>query len=168
MSDPITEEWLAEVGFRWHQLERQPFKHWLLWLGSAVADNGHSLTSAEEIGIEVTRGGHAGLPGDRWFCWLRSDASHRYHRFIHLRHLSTQAELADIVSAISGQAWDPANHRYGSCLTPERAARDREANERFDRQLNAASHPWHATESDPTIGRPLIEHLEAHEEAKRA
>jgi len=30
----LTEEWLKRVGFKWHQLDRQPDKHWLLWLGS--------------------------------------------------------------------------------------------------------------------------------------
>ena len=38
MSEPITEEWLKEVGFKWHQLARQPEKQWLLWLGDAVRD----------------------------------------------------------------------------------------------------------------------------------
>ena len=30
---PLTEEWLKENGFKWHQFDRQPDKHWLLWLG---------------------------------------------------------------------------------------------------------------------------------------
>ncbi len=32
----ITEDWLYAVGFRWHQLDRQPNKQWLLWLGNAI------------------------------------------------------------------------------------------------------------------------------------
>jgi hypothetical protein len=29
-SEPITEEWLKAVGFRWRQIDRQPSKQWLL------------------------------------------------------------------------------------------------------------------------------------------
>lgn len=36
--DPITEEWLKSVGFKWHQFDRQPDKHWLLWLGGGLKE----------------------------------------------------------------------------------------------------------------------------------
>ena len=164
---PISEEWLAEVGFKWHQLDRQPFKHWLLWLGAAVRGNDQSLTDDEDLGIELSRGGHPGHPQDRWFCWLRSDAAHRYHRFIHVRHLNTIEEVEELVAAMTGQPWDTANHLYGSVRTPDQVARIREADCRLDRRLQAEGHPWHSPEADGTIGRPLIEHLEAHEKAMR-
>jgi hypothetical protein len=38
--EPITEEWLREVGFRWYQFDLQPDKQWLLWLGTALAEPG--------------------------------------------------------------------------------------------------------------------------------
>src|SRR5580700_3412261 len=79
---PITEEWLKESGFRWHRLERQPDKHWLLWLGDAMGDG--YMTSYEDIGIEVA----PMFKRQEWFCWLRSDCAGQYHRFIHLRHIS--------------------------------------------------------------------------------
>jgi hypothetical protein len=46
----ITEEWLKEAGFKWHQLDRQPDKQWLLWLGRAIDD-----ADFEDLGIEVSR-----------------------------------------------------------------------------------------------------------------
>src|SRR5579885_196517 len=49
---PITEEWLKSIGFRWHQFDRQPDRHWLLWLGGAIGD-GAAFTSYEDLGIEV-------------------------------------------------------------------------------------------------------------------
>jgi hypothetical protein len=49
MTLPITEEWLKLVGFRWHQLERQPSRHWLLWLGGALDDG--TVPAVEDLGI---------------------------------------------------------------------------------------------------------------------
>lgn len=31
----ITEDWLRDCGFKWEQHERQPAKHWVLWIGVA-------------------------------------------------------------------------------------------------------------------------------------
>ena len=63
----ITEPWLSASGFRWHQLDRQPDKQWLLWLGSAIEDG---LTAAEDLGVEVSRTGRP-ADGSEWHCWLR-------------------------------------------------------------------------------------------------
>lgn len=159
---PIDEAWLKEVGFKWHQLERQTSKHWLLWLGAAVRSHDDSLTDDEDIGIEVA----AGI-GDRgWFCWLRSDAAGRYHRFIHLRHLHTRTDLIRIVEAISGFQWNPENHLYGGVKSPAQARRIREGENRMDRELRREGHPWAEIEKDDTRGRALPDHLEAHEKAK--
>lgn len=128
MDEFITEDWLKEVGFRWRQLERQPTKHWTLWLGGVMG----AMTDMEDIGIEVSA--NAGLDAD-WFCWLRSDAAGLYSRFIHVRHLRTRAELIHMIEGLTGQAWDPANHLYGCVHTPERSARLREEHERVDRKF---------------------------------
>ncbi len=125
----IDEGWLRHVGFLWHQHERQPTKHWILWLGRAIA-----FCDSQELGIEVASGA-AVERRDEWFCWLRSDLAHRYHRFIHVRHLRTRAEVVRLVEALTGQAWDPANHFFGMVLTPEAAEVERERGARFDRLI---------------------------------
>jgi hypothetical protein len=164
----ITEDWLREVGFKWHQLDRQPEKHWLLWIGDAVRARDHSLTSYEDIGIELAGGSYAGrdkAPG--WFCWFRSDGAGRYHRFIHLRHLTDRSEVLNIVEALSGQPWDPANHWYGSVVSSEQAERNRREHDRLDRVMRRDGYPWSEIEKDDTRGRALPEHLEAHEKARK-
>src|SRR6185436_19416447 len=100
----ITEDWLKEVGFRWHQLDRQPDKHWLLWLGRATP----GPSALEDIGIEV-----APNRDGKWFCWFRSDAAHLYSRFVHVRYLSCPGELIRLVEAITGLLWEPRNHFFG-------------------------------------------------------
>jgi hypothetical protein len=120
----------VSAGFKWHQLDRQPDKHWLLWLGDATAER-HSFASYEDIGIELApcwwknhKDEDAGDIG-QWFCWLRNDSAGRYHRFIHIRHLHTVGELILLIEAITGQGWDPTNNLYGSMRKPEDAERVR-------------------------------------------
>jgi hypothetical protein len=167
----ISEDWLKSVGFKWHQIEHQPSKHWVLWLGNGL-NEGRSLTSSEDIGIELAANmpSRDGCPPD-WFCWFRSDCAGRYHRFIHLRHLTTNTEVIRLVEAITGYPFDPANHMYGSVMTPEHAAATRKRDaERLDRQMMLEALPyqkWSEVEKDDTRGRALPEHLEAHEKAKR-
>lgn len=162
--EPITEEWLKAVGFRWHQFDRQPDKHWLLWLGDAVREaEGQSLTSYEDIGLEMTPNRDG-----KWFCWLRDDAAGRYHRFIHLRHLSMTDEVIQLVVAITGQDWNPENHQYGSCRGPRQAQALREADERLDRRINRANHKWSEVEKDDTRGRALPEHMQAAIDGRKA
>jgi hypothetical protein len=169
-SAPISEDWLKAVGFKWHQLDRQPSKHWVLWLGHGL-NQGASLTDSEDIGIEIA----ANMPGRNpvlkdWFCWFRSDAAGQYHRFIHLRHLTLNTEVMRLVEAITGYPFDPGNHFYGSALTPERAQRRRQEDAtRLDRQMMLEASPfakWSEVEKDDTRGRALPEHLEAHEKRK--
>jgi hypothetical protein len=37
IDEPISEAWLKAAGFKWSQLDRQPDKHWILWLGGATS-----------------------------------------------------------------------------------------------------------------------------------
>jgi hypothetical protein len=165
--DPITEDWLKSAGFKWHQLERQPDKHWLLWLGDATRER-HSFTSYEDIGIELApcwwknrKDENVGDVGS-WFCWFRDDAAGRYHRFIHIRHLRTVGELIHLIEAITGQTWDPANNLYGSMRKPEDAERIRQESQRLDRRMIFESwQKWSDIEKDDTRGRALPEHMSA-------
>lgn len=50
-SQLITEDWLKESGFKWHQFDRQPNKQWLLWLAGVFADG---FTGFEDLGIELS------------------------------------------------------------------------------------------------------------------
>lgn len=165
IAEPITEDWLRSVGFKWHQFDRQPEKHWLLWLGNALPGR---LTSFEDLGLELTSGAYEG-PGQptSWFCWLRDDAGGRYHRFIHLRHLKTTHDVAWIAEAISGQRWDPANHWGGSMYTPKGRAHISRALERADWQNKLGRSRWFEVEKDDTRGRALPEHMEAAEKARQ-
>lgn len=166
----ITEDWLKHVGFKWHQLDRQPSKHWLLWLGGGLNEGG-SLTTYEDIGIEIADclPSRDGRPPE-WFCWFRSDAAGRYHRFIHVRHLTATDEVVRLIEAITGYSFDPANNMYGSVHTPENAARIRKTDaERLDRRMMLEAPPFYKraeVEKDDTRGRALPEHLEAHEKRK--
>lgn len=167
---PITEDWLKSVGFKWHQFDRQPSKHWLLWLGDAM--NGGGFSSFEDIGVELAAGAWNQKRDDHedWFCWLRGDSAHRYHRFIHVRHLLYQHDLIRLVEGLTGQGWNPANHLYGSCRTPEHAERiRREDAERLDRREKWHQRPpWGEVEKDDTRGRALPEHMEVAEKARGA
>lgn len=147
----ITADWLAEVGFKWHQVDRQPSKHWVLWIGDACGASG------EDLGIEVT----AASDG-KWFCWFRSDSSHRYHRFVHLRHLRTRAELIGMFEGLTGLPWDPSNHIGGHARTPEQAARWRQESLRMDLQMRTREAAWYEIEKDETRGKAMPEHLEQH------
>ena len=165
-TDPalITEDWLKESGFKWHQLERQPWKHWTLWLAGAFRE---FLVSDEDLGIELTPvwfvkadGALGGNVGE-WFCWLRADTSHRYSRFIHVRYLKTCAEVIQLVEALTGIPWNPANHRYGVVRTGKQMEAVRRADQRLDRQMLEHDHKWHDTEMDESRGRALPEHMQA-------
>lgn len=166
--DPITEEWLKSVGFKWHEFERQGAHHWLLWLGGGLRQR-PTLTDYEDIGIELAPGWWHNAKGEQvgntdWFCWLRSDAAGRYHRFIHLRHVSTRNDVIRLVEAISGRPWTPENHLYGSLRSPENAARILQDRQRADRRLIEESSPgakWADIERDDTRGRALPEHMTA-------
>lgn len=155
MDNPLTETWLKSNGFKWHQFDRQPTKHWLLWLGAATGDRN---TSFEDLGIEVAGGGMDG----RWFCWLRSDSAGRYHRFIHIRNIGTVEDLTGIIAGLVGRAFDPAHALYGHLYTPAEAQRLHLEQERLDLRLARHNPHWYASEQDETLGGPLIDHVNAH------
>lgn len=164
---PITEDWLRSIGFKWHQVERQPEKHWLLWVGSA---NDEPWSGTEDLGIEVCTGAHNSRTGgsDEWFCWLRCDSSHRYHRFLHIRHLRFQRELLCLIHGITGREFDPANVWYGSLHSPSRAEAFRLEQDRLDKRIHAGQHYWYESEKDPDRAAPLREHLDAAIESGKA
>lgn len=163
LTAPISEDWLKQVGFKWHQIERQPSKHWLLWIGGAFLKR-EMFTGPDDLGIEVATG-----TDGSWFCWFRSDTAHRYHRFIHLRHIYIRQELVAIISALIGYEFNPSNCFYGSLARPEHADYLRKENERLDLKWIMESPPrckWAIIEKDDTRGQALPEHYEAHEKAK--
>ena len=166
LNDPITEEWLKSVGFKWHQLDRQPTKQWLLWLGDAVRGADGSWTDTQDIGIELCQN----LPDDasQWYCWLRSDGSHRYSRFLHVRHLKVIGDIIRLVVAITDQSWDPNNHINGSCLTPKHAAGIRSEWDRLDKKIVRESPKWRDIEKDDSRGGALPEHMQHAINAKLA
>lgn len=147
----ISELWLASVGFKWHQVERQPTKHWLLWLGGR-----EFLQSYEDLGVELAPSTH----NRDWFCWPRSDLARRYHRFIFLRHLRERPELILLVEALSGLPWTPENHLYGAVGTPQEAMRIESDSGRLDRVLLQRGEPRYEIEQDNSRGGALPEHRE--------
>lgn len=158
MSEPIDEAWLRQIGFKWHQFNRQPDKHWLLWIGGAMRGRG-TFGSYEDLGVEVA----PDLSGG-WYCWLRDDSAGRYHRFIHVRHIETRADLTGLIDGLIGYPFDPANAEGGSLRTPEQAALVRAEHERLDRRMNRERPHWYDVEKDDTRGGPLLDHVHAFDE----
>lgn len=167
LNDPITEDWLKSVGFKWHQFDRQPTKQWLLWLGDAIRGADGSLTDTQDIGIELSQ--NTPKDASRWFCWLRADTSHRYSRFLHIRHLRVIGDVIRLVVAITDQSWDPKNHINGAVLTPKHADHIREEYDRLDRRIMRGSRrPWLDVEKDDSRGGALPEHMQAAIDAGKA
>lgn len=171
LREPITEDWLKSVGFKWHQGERQPYKHWLLWCG-ASARSRRMLASIEDIGIELAPAWWQNRNGEdlgeigAWHVWFRSDVAGRYGRFLHVRHMECQDEIIKLVEAVTGQDWNPDNHLYGSVQAPEYAARIRRAEERLDHRIRRDD-PWRESEKDETRSRPLPEDIDALDKARQ-
>jgi hypothetical protein len=165
-ADLITEDWLRSVGFKWSQIERQPSKHWLLWLGDCLDCPRDGIETDErfffksgydDIGIEVAEDGCGS-----YFCWFRSDVAGRYHRLIHVRHVRYQLELVMLIVAISGRAWKPENHLYGSVKCDKCAARIRLEQDRLDRKrIIDDGVTWYENEKDQSRAKALPEHLNA-------
>lgn len=151
VNQAISEQWLAAVGFKWHQLPRYPTKHWVLWLGGR-----QFLRDYEDLGVELA----SDNAGASWFCWLRSDFASRYHRFIYLRDLTTRKELILLVEALSRLPWIPENNLYGAMRTPKEAAQIRSEHDRLDRVLLRTKEPHYDIEKDDTRGGALPEHKE--------
>lgn len=163
----ITEDWLKSVGFKHHEFKRQGDKHWCLWLGGALDDG--KFTSFEDLGLELAPNAYAGQNEPRrWFCWLRGDTSHRYARFIHIRHICTQAEVQQLVQVLSGQEWNPANHWGGTLYTPRNIQHIRRTLDRADHQMRESGTKWADIEKDDSRGRALPEHMQAAIDAGKA
>jgi hypothetical protein len=133
---PITETWLRESGFRWEQCDRQPTKHWLLWLAEACIDPVETsrrmfASSSTDLGIEIAQG----PGGPPWYCWLRADYAGRYSRFMHVRYMANQEEVVALIEALTGRPWKSEDVMYGSLRAPEVAARLREDEQRLDKRL---------------------------------
>jgi hypothetical protein len=149
--EPITEDWLKSIGFKWHQFDRQPDKQWLLWLGAATGAG-----DAADLGIEVCKNHN----DDFWFCWLRSDCAHRYSRFIHVRHIKTRFDLVRMIEGITGQEFSAENNMYGIMHTSEKAVRLRADADRLDQRMLRESRPWRDIEKDDSRGGALPEHMQ--------
>lgn len=156
----ISADWLREVGFKWHQFDRQPEKQWLLWIGQASGQWG---SGTDDLGVELAPGSYDADRDDKtgWFCWLRSDSSHRYSRFVHVRRLRTRHEVIRLVEGLTGQDWNPDLHLYGSVHHPKHAAQLLADRQRLDKVLAERGYAWYETEKDDSRGRPLREHMEA-------
>ena len=110
MSEPLTEEWLASVGFRRKtRQERQPFDHWEIRINTDPESVMHDLYIETTLPGFERDGEHVNIGNGGWFLWLG-----RSHAFIHLRHIKTQREMIDVIEAISGKPWDAAHHKWGS------------------------------------------------------
>jgi hypothetical protein len=157
LNNPITEEWLKSVGFKWHQFDLQPDKQWLLWLGDCT-DPG----SDQDLGIELA----PGTRGEFWYCWLRSDCSSRYSRFLHVRHMKVIGEVIRLIVAITDKDWQPEDHINGSVCRHERAEAIRKEWDRLDKRIMREGHPWRDIEKDDTRGGALPEHMQHAIDAK--
>lgn len=163
--DLLSEDWLKQSGFRWHQLDRQPTKHWLLWLGACMADPGERFYSIEDFGIEVAQ--MVPVSDDRgWHCWLRADTAHLYSRLIHVRTVRTSSELIRIIEGLTGVDWNPSNNLYGAMHPAAGADRIRQDDTRLDRVL-VRQETWNPIERDPTRGGALPDHVAACAEKKK-
>lgn len=96
----ITEDWLAEVGFKYREPEdRQPWRHWTLTFSEAD-DHGLYLETTQP-GWLNSHGDHVGAD-QGWYLWLGRD-----HKFIHLRHVWDRSEIVAVVEALIGRKWEP-------------------------------------------------------------
>ena len=96
----ITEEWLADVGFKYREPgERQAFRHWTLQF-SEWTDHGLYIETTMP-GVINRNGEHVGKDSG-WFVWLG-----REHKFLHVRHMHLRKEIVALVEALSGQPWTP-------------------------------------------------------------
>jgi len=151
LNEPITEEWLKSVGFKWHQFDRQPDKQWLLWLGDFCSPG-----ATEDLGIELA----PGVSDGAWFCWLRSDCSSRYSRFLHIRHMKVKGDVIRLVVALTDSSWSPENHINGAAMTQKRADSIRADWDRLDKRIMREGHPWRDIEKDDSRGGALPEHMQ--------
>ena len=122
ISRPLTEAWLSENGFKYYQEERQPHKHWTLWLGWGSE---YKNSCNDDIGVELSmawwfnRNQEKIGDVDGWHCWIISGRGAR--KSIHVRLIYSEYDLINLVTAITGNEWKPENHMFGNCYTDDHA-----------------------------------------------
>jgi hypothetical protein len=129
MTTPLTEDWLRKTGFKSSQEDRQPHKHWTLWIGQSQACRRGLGRSADDLGIEVTKGDD---DGSWWYCWLRGDIAGRYSRFIFARDISSVEDLVRLLEALTIGEFDADRVVYGQYWMPESAERLKREQKRLD------------------------------------
>lgn len=127
----LTDEWLADVGFKHTQEERQLTKHWHLTLGWGAPN---CRSCIEDLNIEVASGA---MHGD-WFCWLRRGTRFS-NNFLHVRHIKYRHELEDLITALTGTKWNTENCRYGNFYNDEIAATLRNKREEIHKPPESVS-----------------------------
>lgn len=143
----ITEEWLKETGFKWHEIERSVSKHWILWIGSAIAESKpYGRTSSyEDFGIELSR---FQKETDVWGVFYRADYAGRYSRFIYCRDVWERGQLLRLIEALTDEPFDVQNVLHGCLYRPATAAHYRRQDEgRLDRWLTLKK-TWRDDEQD--------------------
>jgi hypothetical protein len=144
---PLTEEFLRDVGFRWHQNELQPNKMWLLWIGGAMFSR-NGMASFDNFGLELSE---STWEGERYFSlWFRSDIAGRYSRFLWARDLTTVEQLVRVIESLTDAPFSPLNVLYGSLHTPEQAARLRVSEQRSDWRIAKSGAAAWKEETDET------------------
>lgn len=144
----ITEEWLKENGFKWHDVDRSG-KHWLLWIGSAIAENrSYGRTSSnDDFGIELSKFIDK---EEVWGCFFRADYAGRYTRFIFCRDVWEPEHVTQLIEALTGFPFDKTCAMYGFYLRPEQAAHLRELDQnRLDHRITLGN-KWRTDEQDDT------------------
>lgn len=143
----ITEEWLKEIGFKWFDVERSD-KHWILWMGSAIAENRkYRSSSHDDFGLELSK---FHPEEDNWGVFYRADYAGRYSRFIFCRDVWEQEQLIRLIEALTDTPFDVQNIMYGNLYRPEQAEYYRKQDaERLDRRI-ALENRWRDDEQDET------------------
>jgi hypothetical protein len=126
---PLTEDWLRAAGFLWDQRDRQPTKHWLLWVGPAIPTDRGAWMGCDDFGLELAE--HDDGAGV-WRLWLRADYAGRYTRFIFARDVRTVGQVTRLIEALIDTPFDPANVDGGYLRSPAEAARIRVQDGRWD------------------------------------
>lgn len=136
----ITEDWLRDCGFKWEQHDRQPEKHWVLWIGLACLDYDRTVMP-DSLGIALSKVPDNILPEyqNLWHCWIRNDVAGRYSRIIHVRYVYLQSEVESVIEALTGRKLDWRNSLYGNLYSPKQGEQLRQDRLRLDQRIN---HAW--------------------------
>lgn len=129
----ITEYWLRAAGFKWTQADRQPFKHWTLWIGDAIPRIREAGTSSpDNFGVELSQADNLGVC---WLMWLRADYAGRYDRFLFARDVVMTSQVTSLIEALTDRPFEPRDSLYGEYRSHEQAERMRRDAERMDLRI---------------------------------